>query len=90
MDRKGSPLARVSAAILVLLSVAVASWDSAPDSAAAQTSDCTSGIAVPDPTNNPGLVSDCEALLAARDTLREVQLRTGRMTLQLQTGMESP
>ena len=69
MDRKGSPLARVSAAILVLLSVAVASWDSTPDSAAAQTSACTNGVAVPDPTNNPGLVSDCEALLVARDTL---------------------
>ena len=30
---------------------------------------CSTGTAVPDPTNNPGLVSDCEALLAARDTL---------------------
>ena len=33
------------------------------------TSDCSNGIAVPDPSANPGLVSDCEALLAARDTL---------------------
>ena len=32
-------------------------------------SDCSTGTAVPDPTNNPGLVSDCEALLAAQDTL---------------------
>ena len=30
---------------------------------------CASGRAVPDPANNPGLVSDCEALLSARDTL---------------------
>ena len=30
---------------------------------------CASGGAVPDPDNNPGLVSDCVALLAARDTL---------------------
>ena len=30
---------------------------------------CASGGAVPDPDNNPGLVSDCAALLAARDTL---------------------
>ena len=30
---------------------------------------CTTGTAVPDPANNPGLVSDCEALLASRDTL---------------------
>ena len=31
--------------------------------------DCDSGVSVPDPASNPGLVSDCEALLAARDTL---------------------
>ena len=31
--------------------------------------DCTTGSAVADATNNPGLVSDCEALLASRDTL---------------------
>ena len=30
---------------------------------------CTTGAAVPDPANNPGLVSDCEILLASRDTL---------------------
>ena len=32
-------------------------------------SDCSSGIAVTDPDDNPGLVSDCEVLLAARDIL---------------------
>ena len=31
--------------------------------------DCSNGNAVPAPANNPGLVSDCEALLASRDTL---------------------
>ena len=31
---------------------------------------CSTGAAVPNPANNPGLVSDCEALLASRDTLR--------------------
>ena len=31
--------------------------------------DCSTGNAVPDAGNNPGLVSDCEALLASRDTL---------------------
>ena len=36
---------------------------------AQQTSACTTGGAVPDAANNPGLVSDCAALLAARDTL---------------------
>lgn len=35
----------------------------------AQTPDCSNGVAVPDPTNNPGLAADCETLLAARDTL---------------------
>ena len=30
---------------------------------------CSNGIAVPDPATNPGLMADCEALLAARDTL---------------------
>ena len=33
------------------------------------TSDCATGTAVIDTTNNPGLVSDCNALLAARDAL---------------------
>ena len=33
-------------------------------------SPCATGGAVADPANNPGLVSDCETLLAARDTLR--------------------
>ena len=30
---------------------------------------CSNGVAVPDPGDNPGLVNDCAALLAARDTL---------------------
>ena len=30
---------------------------------------CATGSAVPDAANNPGLVSDCETLLASRDTL---------------------
>ena len=35
----------------------------------AATGDCATGGAVPDAANNPGLVSDCEALLAAREAL---------------------
>lgn len=31
---------------------------------------CDNGLAVPEPEANPGLVADCEALLAARDALR--------------------
>ena len=38
---------------------------------AQQTSACATGGAVPDAANNPGLVSDCAALLAARDTWRD-------------------
>ena len=33
------------------------------------TATCSDGIAVSDAANNPGLVSDCETLLVARDTL---------------------
>ena len=32
--------------------------------------ECSSGTAVEDPGDNPGLVVDCDALLAARDTLK--------------------
>ena len=35
----------------------------------ATTGDCATGVAVPDAANNPGLVSDCGALLAAREAL---------------------
>ena len=40
-----------------------------PASAQTDTTPCATGVAVPDAANNPGLVSDCEALLASRDTL---------------------
>ncbi len=40
-----------------------------PVLATSATSDCATGGAVFDADNNPGLVSDCEALLASRDTL---------------------
>ena len=40
-----------------------------PASAQSDTTHCAAGVAVPDAANNPGLVSDCEALLEARDTL---------------------
>ena len=37
--------------------------------ASAQSPGCATGSAVTDAANNPGLVADCEALLASRDTL---------------------
>ena len=39
---------------------------STPATLAAQ---CSNGVAVPNPTDNPGLVADCATLLAAKDTL---------------------
>ena len=47
----------------------------------AATGVCATGGAVPDAANNPGLVSDCEALLAARDTLA----RTGSLNRSADT-----
>ena len=40
-----------------------------PASAEGDAASCATGGAVPDAANNPGLVSDCDALLEARDTL---------------------
>ena len=40
-----------------------------PASAQSDTAACVAGGAVSDAANNPGLVSDCDTLLAARDTL---------------------
>ena len=51
-------------AIVLLGSAAFAS-----SAVLASTAACASDGAVPDAANNPGLVSDCAALLAARDTL---------------------
>ena len=51
---------------IVLFGVAAAF---APSVVLATEDACASEGAVPDPDNNPGLVSDCAALLAARDTL---------------------
>ena len=59
----------IALALVVLLAAGVTILGPGPDSVTAQTSSCTNGVAVLDPANNPGLVSDCEALLAARDTL---------------------
>ena len=44
-------------------------WSATAAGTPADAGDCASGGAVFDPANNPGLVSDCATLLAARDTL---------------------
>ena len=55
----------LSVAVFAIALVAVLTL---PESVAAQDT-CSSGLAVANPDNHPGLVSDCEALLSARDTL---------------------
>ena len=82
-------ISRIAVASIMLLFAVVARWDAVVVPVTAQTSHCANGIAVPDPANNPGLVSDCEALLAARDTLLERRHRTGRWIRRLRNGRGS-
>ena len=72
VDMKFRTLVNLAAIVvtIALLSMADAGLMT-PNSVIEAQSVCENGIAVPDPTNNPGLVSDCEALLAARDTLAD-------------------
>ena len=51
-----------------LFKVTVVAAEAATDTQQ-DTGACATGGAVPDAANNPGLVSDCEALLAGKDTL---------------------
>ena len=44
-------------------------WSETTTGAPAGAGDCATGRAVSDPSNNPGLVSDCQTLLAVRDVL---------------------
>ena len=44
-------------------------WSATATGTPASGGSCATGSAVPNAANNPGLVSDCETLLAARDTL---------------------
>ena len=78
--RMATALALTSALALVLLLTAdtratAITTDAATPAALAipipvqHTAQCSNAIAVPDPAANPGLVSDCATLLAARDTL---------------------
>ena len=66
---------RVISAMLVLLTIVTAStWlgcngGPPPPLPPADPSQCSNGIAVPDPLENSGLVEDCETLLRVRDRL---------------------
>ena len=55
--------------LAMALLVSIPSVASAQSSPPPPPSLCAAGTAVPDAANNPGLVADCDALLAARDTL---------------------
>ena len=67
--RLGRLVTLAIAVIVVALVSVVAVASVGPNVVSATTTACASGGAVPDPGNNSGLVSDCAALLAARDTL---------------------
>ena len=56
-------------AVITLALLAAVLVPAHPASAQSDASPCAAGGAVADPANNPGLVSDCDTLLAARDTL---------------------
>ena len=68
-------LQRLVYLVAIVVTVALLSMADAgsmvPISAIKAQSVCENGTVVPSPADNPGLVSDCEALLAARDTLAD-------------------
>ncbi len=59
----------LAGAVALLVVYGVLFLTSSEQTATAQ-APCEQGAAVPDPSNNPGLVRDCAILLAAKDTLR--------------------
>ena len=59
-----SAMAVITLALLAAMLVAAH-----PASAQSDTASCATGGAVANPANNPGLVSDCDTLLAARDIM---------------------
>ena len=65
--RTGRPALRVTFVLAVLV---LAGGGLVPSASGSSTSgSCSNGVVVPSPGANAGLVSDCETLLAARDTL---------------------
>ena len=72
LGRPFAPTAATLLAIALVILALLSAWLVLVSPASAQSDEpttCASGGAVPAPDNNPGLVSDCEALLASRDTL---------------------
>ena len=72
ISRPSTAISTIAAAFVFLSSAMVSMCDTAQvivASGVASTSDCETSVAVANPANNPGLVSDCEVLQEARDTL---------------------
>ena len=67
---RGGLLRGVLAGAVALLVVYGVLFLTSSEQAATAQAPCEQGAAVPDPSNNPGLVRDCAILLAAKDTLR--------------------
>ena len=67
---RGGLLRGVLAGAVALLVVYGLLFFTSGEQSATAVAPCEQGTAVPNPTDNPGLVSDCTILLAARDTLR--------------------
>ena len=67
---RGGLLRGALAAAVALLVVYGLLFFTSGEQTATAVAPCEQGTAVPNPTDNPALVSDCTILLAARDTLR--------------------
>ena len=67
---RGGLLRGVLAGAVALLVVYGLLFFTSGEQTATAVAPCEQGTAVPNPTDNPGLVSDCAILLAAKDTLR--------------------
>ena len=64
-----APLRRLSIALLAALTTALLVSGVALAQEEREAPNCANGVVIPDPENNPELVADCEALLAAAPVL---------------------
>ena len=64
-----APLRRLSIALLTALTAALLVSGAALAQEESEAPNCANGVVIPEPENNPGLVADCEALLAAAPVL---------------------
>ena len=64
-----APLRRLSIALLTALTAALLVSGAALAQEESEAPNCANGVVIPEPENNPELVADCEALLAAAPVL---------------------